>query len=450
MSIDPSVMRVAGMWLALGALGGCLASGASVPRPAPASPQQADLRSTSPSPDLPAGTIQHVVIIIQENRSFDNLFQGYPGADTSPTGKDSHGNTITLQSTPFEAGYDIIHNFSNFVKAYDNGKMDGFDTESINGNHAGYPNPQYGYVPAAETRLYVEMAHQYVLADRMFTSNLDGSFVSHQYAVAAQAQNAVDYPIGWWGCQGGPTDTVTTLTQQRIVGGTEPACFDYKTLADEMDKKKLTWRFYAPGFTNAQGGIWNAFQAVNHIFRGPEWQTNVISPETKILQDIPAGTLANLTWVVPNFANSDHAGVDTPLGGPNWVASIVNTIGRSTFWNSTVILVFWDDWGGWYDHVAPPQVDFDGLGIRVPLLCISPYAGQGVVSHVQYETGSLLHLVEGTFGLPYLAASDKRSTSAGVGCIRNGKPRPFTPFATTLGPQYFLHQRASNRGPDDG
>jgi phospholipase C len=446
----PPFARVAGMWIALAAASGCSGSGASIPHSAPASQQQSNPASIGSSPSIPPGAIQHVVIIIQENRSFDNLFQGYPGADTSPTGKDSHGNTITLQSTPFEAGYDIIHDFSNFVRAYDNGKMDGFDTESITGGHTGYPNPQYGYVPAVETRLYVAMAQQYVLGDRMFTSNLDGSFVSHQYAIAAQAQSAVDYPTTWWGCDGGPSDTITTLTQQRLVGPTEAACFDYTTLADEMDKKKLTWRSYTPGFANTKGGIWNSFQAVNHIRHGPEWATNVISPETKILQDIPAGTLANLTWVVPSFANSDHAGVDTPTGGPNWVASIVNAIGTSQFWNSTVIFVFWDDWGGWYDHVPPPQLDYDGLGIRVPLLCISPYAGKGVVSHVQYETGSLLHFVEGTFGLPYLAASDKRSTSAGVGCLRTSKPRPFVPFATTTSPQDFLHQRASNRGPDDG
>jgi phospholipase C len=451
MSIAPHrALRFAGALAGLGILAACAASGQPLPRSVATTALSRSAPSVAPSPDLPAGTIQHVVIIIQENRSFDDLFQGYPGADTVSTGKDSHGNTITLQSTPFEAGYDIIHNFNNFVKAYDGGKMDGFDTESINGNHAGYPNPQYGYVPASETQLYFRIAQQYVLADRMFPSNVDGSFVSHQYAIAAQAQSAVDYPTGYWGCDGGPSDTVTTLMQNRTIGPPEAACFDYKTLGDEMDKKGLSWSFYTPHYTSQTGGIWNAFQAVKHIRQGPEWFTHVISPETQILQDVPAGTLANLTWVVPDFANSDHAGVDTPAGGPNWVTSIVNAIGTSTFWNSTVIFVFWDDWGGWYDHVPPPQVDYDGLGVRVPLLCISPYSGKGVVSHVQYETGSLLHFAEGVFGLPYLAASDKRSTSAGVGCIRNSKPRPFVPFAATLGPQYFLHHRASNRGPDDG
>jgi phospholipase C len=436
--------------LALVLLAACSGSGQS-PAPAPATvPSSPTPAPPSPTPSAPVQQppIQHVVIVIQENRSFDNLFQGYPGADTASAGMNSHGASVPLRAVPFEAAYDIVHNFANFVKAYDNGKMDGFDTESISGN-PGFANAQYAYVPASETQLYFQMAKQYVLGDRMFTSNIDGSFVSHQYAIAAQSQHAVDYPIGWWGCDGGPADTITTLTQQRTIGPSETACFDYTTLADELDKKGLSWRFYAPSFNDQSGGVWSGFQAVKHIRKGPEWATNVISPETNILTDIPAGKLATVTWVTPTFLNSDHPGVDSPGGGPNWVAGVVNAVGKSQFWNSTVIFVFWDDWGGWYDHVAPPQVDYDGTGIRVPLLCISPYAAKGVVSHVPYETGSILKYVESTFGLAPLSAADRRATSAGYGCLTQTTPRPFVPFATTLGPQYFLHQRPSGRAPDD-
>jgi phospholipase C len=440
---SPRLAMAASAYLALATLLGCSGSGQGPSPTTTAAP--AVMPSLPPTPP----PIEHVVIVIQENRSFDNLFHGYPGADTASVGKNSLGATIPLQSTPFEAPFDIVHNFANFRKAYDNGKMDGFDTESAGGQLSGYANPPYGFVPASETRLYFEMAQQYVLADRMFPSNIDGSFVSHQYAIAGQAQGAVDYPIGFWGCDGPPTDTVTTLTQQRTIGPPEQACFDYTTIADELDQKGLSWRSYSPRFGDQSGGVWSGFQAVRHIRKGPEWATNVISPETQILTDVPAGKLASVTWVTPTFANSDHARVDTATGGPNWVASIVNAIGESPFWNSTVIFVFWDEWGGWYDHVPPPQVDYDGTGIRVPLLCISPYASKGVVSHVPYETGSILKFVELTFGLAPLSASDKRATSAGYGCLTRTSPRPFVPFATTLGPRYFLRQKASSRAPDD-
>jgi phospholipase C len=395
-----------------------------------------------------AQRIQHVVIIIQENRSFDNLFQAYPGADSAPTGKGKQGNTIALVPVPLEAPYDIDHYYAQFATAVDNGKMDGFGLEHVVGQYSQYAHPQYAYVPPSETQLYFAMAQQYVLADRMFPSNVDGSFVAHQYAIAGQSQSAVDYPSGFWGCDGGTSDTVPTLTQQRTYGPVEQACFDYKTIADELDAKGLTWRFYAPFYQSPNGGVWSAFQAVKHIRQGPEWKTNVIWPETTILQDVPNGILANVTWVTPDSANSDHPR-STTGNGPNWVASVVNAIGRSPFWNSTAIFVFWDEWGGFYDHVPPPTVDYDGLGIRVPLLCISPYAGKGVVSHVQYETASILKFIEGNFGLPTLSASDRRATSAGFGCLTRTTPRPFTLFQTTLKPKDFLRARPSLKRPDD-
>lgn len=396
-----------------------------------------------------AGKIQHVVVIIQENRSFDDLFQGYPGADTVAYGKGADSMPIKLEPIGFGAHYDIRHFFSSFIDSYDNGKMDGFYKEGLVGHPFG-AHPQYAYVPASQVQPYIAMASQYVLADRMFPSNADGSFVSHQYAIAAQAQSAVDYPSFWWGCDGGSNSVVMTLTPQRQMGPKERACFNYTTIADLLEAKGLTWKSYGQQADHKGGGNWSPFQAIEHIWHSPNAMTNVIWPETKILQDVPAGKLANVTWVTPDFANSDHPGVGG-YNGPSWVASVVNAIGVSKFWDSTVIFVFWDDWGGWYDHVPPPQVDYDGLGVRVPLLCISPYAAKGVVSHVQYETGSILRFIEGVFGLPSLSVSDRRATSAGVGCINSAQlPRPFVPFTTTVKPETFIHEKPSQRPPDDG
>ena len=161
-----------------------------------------------------------------------------------------------------------------------------------------------------------------------------------------------------------------------------------------------------------------------------------------------ANKLANFTWITPICTNSDH--VDCGGGyGPSWVASLVNAIGKSKFWNSTVVFVQWDDWGGLYDHVPPPFKDYDGLGFRVPLLVISPYAKHGHVSHVQYETAGVLRFAEDLFGLGRLAAADRRATSPAADCFDfSQKPRAFVPIKAPKGPGFFLRQPKDNRAPD--
>ena len=402
-------------------------------------------------PQKKKSPIQHIVILIQENRSFDNLFQGYPGADTVSSGLNSHGQTIPLKPVKLEASYGLHHSSTEYFAACDgtgsipgtNCKMDGWDNETAYGQKIP-KNPEYGYVPHAETKLYFDMAKQYVLGDRMFTSNIDASFVSHQYIIAGQAQNAVDLPTSLWGCGGGGSDVVTTLNQDRSIGPTESPCFNYQTIGDELDAKKLSWRYYSA----SQYDLWEAYQAVSHVVNGSDWK-NVKFPPDQFLTDVQNGHLSSVTWVTPVYQNSDHADYLSNTG-PEWIASVVNAIGQSQFWDSTAIFVFWDEWGGWYDHVAPPYVDFDGLGFRVPLLVISPYAKKRHVSHVQYEHGSILKFIEDNFGLGRLAASDTRANSPADDCFDfNKPPRAFSPFATTLAPSYFTNAPRDNRPPDD-
>jgi phospholipase C len=194
--------------------------------------------------------------------------------------------------------------------------------------------------------------------------------------------------------------------------------------------------------------MWSAFDAIAPVRYGYEWATNVVSPETRVLSDINNGYLANMTWVVPDMKNSDHSS-SLSASGPDWVASIVNAIGRSKFWKSTAIVVVWDDSGGWYDHVPPPQLDYDGLGNRVPMIVISPYARRGYVSHTQYEFGSILKLAEERFGLPPLAASDRRANGL-LDCFDFARPpRPFTPIGVHITTAQFENETPSLRPPDD-
>ncbi len=396
-----------------------------------------------------AGKITHIIYVVQENRSFDNLFQGYPGANTVSTGMNSYGQSIALQPSSLATVYVIDHSASAMFAAC-NGtgslpgtdcQMNGFNNEESFG---GPQNPQYVYVPHDESKPYFDMAHEWVVADNMFQSQLDESFVAHQYVIAAQAQSSVDLPVGYWGCKGGSYDTVATITQNRSYGSSQQACFDYATLGDEIDKAKLSWRFYAVHYGNdagGNGGTWSAYQAVKHIFDGPDWKKDVISPNWRFITDVRAGKLASFTWITPECAESDHLECGGGYG-PSWVSAIVDTVGASKFWNSTAIFVQWDDWGGFYDHVAPAYEDYDGVGFRIPLLVISPYAKKNYVSHVQYETASVLRFAEDLYGLAHLAAADSRATSPAADCFDfSQKARPFVKIKAPYPAKFFIHHR---------
>ena len=464
------------------ALVACAQAGASPLR------DRVHARRASPA----AGKVQHLVIVIQENRTVDNLFNGYCNphgqcantvttATIVPTPPPSRPSplptptTIPLSPIPLNVPYDIKHDAANFALATDcNGQwqsclMDKFDWEGFGCVQPckKFQMPSYpmiGYVPLGQIKPYVAMANAYVLFDNLFASNVDQSFVAHQYLIAAQAGGSpsqggamIDIPNYSWGCGGPePQDQVNTFTLQRTFGPTETPCLDYTTLGDEIDaapaSRGLSWAYYAPA-KGQLGYIWSAYQAVAHVCEpvdptthactGSLWNAHVFSPETTFVADVAAGKLASVTWIVPSLANSDHPGSKSRTG-PGWIASIVNAVGNSQFWSSTAIFVLWDDWGGWYDHVAPPYVDYMGLGLRVPMLAISPYATAGSVtsrcdpSSAYYEFGSILRFAEDDFGLAQMAASDARAADpANDPCVFNFNqpPRPFKKIPERGGPQ---------------
>ncbi len=400
-----------------------------------------------------SGKIQHVVYIVQENRSFNDLFEGYPGAKTVSSGKTSKGRTIKLLPVSLATPYEIDHSAdAMFAACRGTGtlpgthcRMNGFDLEELYG---GPPHGQYVYVPHSDTKPYFDMAHEWVLADRMFASQLDESFVAHQYIIAAQAHHSVNVPGTYWGCAAPPEDIVSTLTQERTYGYSQRPCFNYTTLGDELDRAGLSWRFYTSSYKKPLGGFWSGYQAVKHIFNGPDWKKDVIVPQKRFLRDVAAGNLARFTWITPMCVNSDHLACGGGLG-PSWVTSLVNAVGNSKFWDTTAIFVQWDDWGGLYDPVPPPYKDYDSLGFRVPLLVISPYAKKNYVSHVQYETTSVLRFAEDLFGLDHMTVADARAKSPAGDCFDFSQPpRKFVPIKAPKGPDFFETQPYDDRIPD--
>lgn len=454
----PRVVASAAVALALYA---CSAGGSGTPPNTPLSMSPPSLVTMPSAHRRTASKIQHVIIVVQENRSFNNLFYGYPGAKTATYGYDSNGTKITLQPVSLATNWDIDHSSSSFFAACNgtgsipgtNCRMNGFNNEYVGCGGSGppcpNPNPPYSYVPNSETKPYFEMAHQYVLADEMFASNFDASsFISHQYIISGQAVGSVNFPNGPWGCPGGPSDTISKVGPQRqIPNGYQVVCWDPTTLGDELDGAGIPWAFYTATI-NGDMGIWSAYQAIKHIYNGPDWKQDILTPQTTFFSDVSAGKLRAVSWITPTWANSDHAGSDS-TSGPSWVTSIVNAVGQSKYWDSTAIFVFWDDYGGWYDPVAPKYVDYDGLGLRIPMLIISAYAKKGYVSHVHYEHGSILRFIEDQFGLGRLAASDKRARSPQTDAFDFSQPpRKFVKIQAPYDLHYFLQQPIDHHIPD--
>jgi len=381
------------------------------------------------------GPINHVIVIIQENRSFDNLFNGFPGADTVQVGKKHDGTTIPLAMVPLNGGHALSAAFNSFSIAYDNGKMDGFDLVPKGGKPEGAE--PYVFVDPSNIQGYLALAHQYTIADRMFSSQRAQSYPAHQYLIRGSSSNIIGNtaPVKKyaWGCDT-PGQTAPYLISPGKLGRTS-TCYDAQTLGDLADNAGVSWRFYSPtiGFN---GFMWNAYDSITHIRNGVDWTKDMSTPETTILTDIATGNLASVSYVVPANTNSDHS-PSHGGNGPNWVISIVDAVGESQYWNSTTILITWDDWGGFYDHVPPPTLDEIGLGERVPLLVVSPYARVGYVSHTQHEFGSIIHYIESTFALGSLGMTDARADNLSD-CFNFGQPPTiFTPIPHgTFSPDY--------------
>jgi len=403
----------------------------------------------------------HIVIIVQENRTFDNLFATYPGADGTTTGKTHDGKSIPLRKADLESivapnnGYKPYWLRDCNADASQVCRMDGFDTVPIGKIPGTYV---YKYVYPAQVAPYWQMAKQFVLSDHTFQTQGSGSFTAHQDLIRGgteinASESLIDFPNDDpWGCTA-PKGTVTSLitADNRYLGGQGPfPCLSYDTLRDLLDARQVTWRYYTPPNGNFAGDLWNAFEAIAAVRQGPEWSTNVISPETLVFTDIGRDTLPAVSWVIPDFQNSDHPGDDSDTG-PSWVAQVVNAIGESPAWTSTAILILWDDWGGWYDHVPPPGARrFGGLGFRVPLLAVSPYAKAGYVSHNQYEFGSIVRFVEENWNLGSLGTTDATSPDFVHDFFDfTQKPRAFAPIQASYSKSYFLRQKPSLRPVDN-
>jgi phospholipase C len=417
----------------------------------------------------PAGAqrFRHVVIVVQENRTPDNLFQGLCAPSCGPYNiqqtkwKNLHavGGVTTPQERYLVDTYDLGHFHKDFTHQYDDGKMDGADLGSCAGTCP--PLAHFAYVKPSDVQPYLDLAGLYGWANYMFQTNQGPSAPAHQYLFGGtSAPSAEDDAAGIFvaeneGMSTGCLSAPGTLAWLIVGGIISPAnriypCFERTTMGD----LGLTWRYYTPSFKNlctAPVDIQHICQPSGGVCTGGEWK-NLSSPPANVLKDIANGKLAQISWVIPRGQDSDHPGKNKG-GGPSWVASIVNAIGNSPYWQSTAIIVTWDDWGGWYDHELP-VLNGNGYesGFRVPLLFISAYTHPGTVSNVRSDFGSILRFVEGNFGIGQgaLGFADARATS-NLNEFYNlpQRPRVFDRIRAPLDGSYFILNTEPATDPDD-
>ena len=409
-----------------------------------------------PSSQLPGDPIKHIVVIIQENRSVDDLLQFVPALDTASSGPSVAGKMIRLVPRPLTAPFDIRHEHADFESAYRAGAMNGWDDEKCEG--ACPNNPAYAYVPQSEVQPYYDLCEQYVCADRMFQTNQGPSFPAHEYLLSATSSiadgspfRASENPSGDNGIfvRGGcdsPADTLTeTIDPKGVEGSPVFPCFNRRSIVQELTESGVSWKYYQ---AVDGAGYWNGVDALKPVWQKPDYRKNVVSPSTRVLNDISQGLLPSVSFVTPSAACSDHATITSGCG-PSWVASVVNAIGQSPYWGSTAILITWDDWGGWYDHVKPTIYDSYTDGFRVPFIVVSPYGLARHIDHKQHEFGSILKFIEHTFKVPSLGETDARCDDLSADFKYTQTPLKFHRILARYGKEWFVKRRVDDRIPDD-
>ena len=374
------------------AAGAALAAGAAVQAQQVAPRRAAD--TTAPGIHL----IKHVIIITQENRSFDDYFGTFPGADGIPKGvclpDPRNGGSDKPYVNHADSVRDDPHGNGAMPVDVDRGKMNGFVREAehklcVRTTIPCRPNVM-GYHVGTDIPNYWDYARHFVLLDHYFDASDSWSLPSHLYLVsgwAARCAKAHDVKS----CVGGPP-------VERSPEDPEP--FEWTDITYLLHKSQVSWSYYldhgAISPSNPQGVSihWNVLPGFPDVHA--DKQLPSIRPLTVFTKQAKAGTLPHVSWVEPNFADSEHPPALTSRGEA-FVTRVINAVMRSPDWKSSVIFLSWDDWGGFYDNIRPPRVDREGYGIRVPGIIISPYARHHFIDHDVLSSDAILQFIEDDF-----------------------------------------------------
>ncbi len=391
--------------------------------------------------------IKHVVFIMKENRSYDVYFGAYNqgGANGSTTPHLSNGTVINAPHLYDSTPLDICHDWKCNLSDDDFGKMDRFDTD---------PSCMANGILMCEAQLnatdlpnYYAYASNFVLGDNHFTSLHATSFPNHLYTIAATSGGVISQGIlasapskTEVGCRADEGTTAQQIDQYGNITALYP-CYDFNTMGDLLTVAGVSWKTYAPANI-----AYNAYNAINHIYNNTTLWNSVYEADNAFVTDVKAGKLPAVSWLV-TLGGNEHPPISTCLG-QNWAVQEINAVMQSTqYWvtEPTLIVMNWDDFGGFYDHVPPPYEDMYGLGPRAPILFISPFSKPGYVSHTQTESSSVLKFIEERWGLPSLGgrdliANDLSDTfnfnqSGNPALVLNQTSCPYVESSDTFGPQ---------------
>jgi phospholipase C len=410
----------------------------ATPNPS-ATPTVPPVPTASPTPldplTLAHEKIKHIVIIMQENRSFDSYFGTFPGADGIPNFNGKFTVCVKDPTTkmcvypfhdPSDLNYGGPHGANNAAQDINNGLMDGFigqaekakagcgstDSPDCGGNSG--KTDVMGYHDAREIPNYWTLAETFVLQDHLFEPNASWSLPQHLFMVSEWSAkcSVADDPmscINALQAPGNPPDFHPNNPNAINVPAPDYAWTDLTYL---LFKNKISWKYYVqtgiqpdcaddddvscpPVHQDAKTpGIWNPLPYFDTVKQDGQLQN--ITDVTNFYKDAKDGTLPSVSWITPSGANSEHP-PSLISDGQAWTASLINAVMQGPDWDSTAIFLSWDDWGGFYDHVVPPHVDENGYGLRIPGIVISPYAKQGFIDHQTLSHDAYVKLIEDIF-----------------------------------------------------
>ena len=371
--------------------------------------------ASAPGGSQPATPIQHLVVLLQENHSFDNYFGTYPGANGLPSGTKmpvDPANPGAGYVTPWHIGNstitDLSHSAATFYAQYNNGKMDGFVSALNSRNQDG--KLSMGYYDDRDIPYYWNLADNFVLFDQFFSSAKDGSFANHMYWVAG-------------------IPPVTQKGQQL-----SDMLANVPTIFDRLQAAGVSWKFYVQNYdpnltyrnlgtsgNRASQVIWVPLLNIDRFIDDPALSSHIVNL-SQYFDDLNNGTLPSVAYLIPSGA-SEHPPSSLQTG-QTFVKTLIQELMRSSAWDSSAFMFAYDDWGGWYDHVTPIQVDDYGYGPRVPAILVSPYAKKGYIDNTVLDFTSILKFIEQNWGVASLADRDAKANNFLTAFDFNQAPRP--------------------------
>lgn len=362
-----------------------------------------------------ATPIKHLIVLMQENHTFDNYFGTYPGANGFPADTRmpvDPSNPSAGYVTPWHLGNstitDLSHNAATFFEQYNNGLMNGFVSALNRRNQNG--KQALGYYDGSDIPYYWNLADNYVLFDAFFSSAKEGSQANHLYWVAG-INPEVDK---------GKTLADAFATLPTIFDRLEAAGISWKFYVQNYDPA-ITYRDPGPIANRASQIIWVPLLTIDRFLDDPKLNSHIVDL-SEYYTDLQNGTLPAVSYIVPSGASEHPPG--SPAAGQRFVKSLVQELMRSSAWDNSAFLLTYDDWGGWYDHVVPPHVDDHGYGFRVPAIMISPYSYKGKIDSTTLDFTSILKFIEENWGVASLTSRDATASSLISAFDFTQQPRP--------------------------